>query len=81
MTNLHEWTQGVCGDGAAILCDGEMITIERVVDTLNAAECLMVENIQLRAACGYPIKAIYDHLVHPVNPFKCGICDARKDGP
>lgn len=32
---VGEWTEGVCGDGAAILLDGKMIPIEDVVATLN----------------------------------------------
>ncbi len=35
---MAEWTEGVCGDGAAILRDGEMIPIEDVIDTLNNLE-------------------------------------------
>lgn len=31
-----EYTQGICADGAAILCDGEMITIEEVLRRLNS---------------------------------------------
>lgn len=32
---VPEWTEGVCGDGAAILCDGIMVPIEKVVAELN----------------------------------------------
>lgn len=32
------WTEGVCGDGAAILRDGVMVPIEEVVEALNTAE-------------------------------------------
>ena len=32
---VSEWTEGVCGDGAAILCDGTMVPIEKVVAELN----------------------------------------------
>lgn len=35
---MPEWTEGVCGDGAAILRDGEMIPIEDVIATLNNLE-------------------------------------------
>lgn len=35
---MPEWTEGVCGDGAAILRDGEMIPIEDVLSTLNNLE-------------------------------------------
>lgn len=33
-----EWTEGVCGDGAAILRDGVMVPIEDVVARLNHLE-------------------------------------------
>jgi len=29
------WTEGVCGDGAAILRDGVMVPVEEVIETLN----------------------------------------------
>ena len=29
------WSEGICGDGAAILCDGVMVPIEEVVRALN----------------------------------------------
>lgn len=34
---MPEWTEGVCGDGAAILRDGEMVPVEDVVAELNRA--------------------------------------------
>jgi hypothetical protein len=37
-----DWTEGLCGDGAAILRDGVMIKIEEVVQTLNDYEHLRV---------------------------------------
>lgn len=34
------WTEGICGDGAAILCDGIMVPVEEVVAELNRlAKC------------------------------------------
>ena len=33
-----QWTEGVCGDGAAILRDGVMVPIEEVIARLNQAE-------------------------------------------
>jgi hypothetical protein len=35
---MAEWTEGVCGDGAAILRDGAMIPIEDLVASLNNAD-------------------------------------------
>ena len=33
---MSRYTQGICGDGAAILRDGKQITIEQVLADLNA---------------------------------------------
>jgi hypothetical protein len=33
-----QWSEGICGDGAAILRDGVMVPIEEVVASLNRAE-------------------------------------------
>ncbi|NBW18408.1 MAG: hypothetical protein EBR82_61580 [Caulobacteraceae bacterium] len=41
-TELPQWTEGVCGDGAAILRDGVMIPIEEVIARLNQAEAALV---------------------------------------
>jgi len=35
MSNIPEWTEGICGDGAAILRDGVMVPVENVVAALN----------------------------------------------
>jgi hypothetical protein len=32
---MPDYTEGVCSDGAAILCDGRMMTIDEVLSTLN----------------------------------------------
>jgi hypothetical protein len=37
------WTEGICGDGAAILKDGVMQPIESVIAALNAAELTQPE--------------------------------------
>lgn len=34
----HEYTQGICQDGAAILKDGESMTIEQILEDLKAAQ-------------------------------------------
>jgi hypothetical protein len=39
------WTEGVCGDGAAILKDGVMQPIEDVIAALNAAELAQPEPV------------------------------------
>lgn len=35
---MSEYSQGICEDGAAILCDGEMLTIEQIVLRLREGE-------------------------------------------
>lgn len=32
---MTEWTEGVCGDGAAILRDGQMVPISDLLEHLN----------------------------------------------
>lgn len=43
-----EWTEGVCGDGAVFLRDGEPQTLSEVLEYLNKAERLRAENAKLR---------------------------------
>lgn len=38
---MADFTQGVCGDGAAILKDGVALTIEEVLDLLRKGDALM----------------------------------------
>ena len=40
-TELPQWTEGICGDGAAILRDGVMVPIEEVITRLNQAEAAL----------------------------------------
>ena len=35
---MPRYTEGICNDGAAILEDGEMITIDQILKELNAAD-------------------------------------------
>lgn len=35
---MGHWTEGVYGDGAAILCDGDLVPVETVVRMLNVYE-------------------------------------------
>lgn len=50
MSETAEWTEGACEDGAAILRDGEMISISKLLAHLNRAEELQTENARLRDA-------------------------------
>ena len=38
---MSEYSQGVCQDGAAILKDGQMVTIEEILAELNNHEKLV----------------------------------------
>ena len=35
---MREYSQGICQDGAAILCDGQMMTIEEILARLRTLE-------------------------------------------
>lgn len=35
MSAQHEYTQGICEDGAAILCDGVPMSIEQIIEQLR----------------------------------------------
>lgn len=43
-----EWTEGVTGDGAVILRDGQPVPIQAIVQALNAAQALWSEYEQLQ---------------------------------
>lgn len=56
------WTEGVCGDGAAILKDGVMQPIENVIAALNAAEVVQPESDTSQLSDGYHTFAeLYEH--------------------
>lgn len=40
---MTEYTQGICKDGAAILKDGEMMTIEEILEELRRIPVLEAE--------------------------------------
>lgn len=50
MGEVKRYTQGVCMDGAAILLDGKMQTIEEILGALNLYAALRAENAELVAA-------------------------------
>ena len=37
---MSEFTQGICGDGAVILRDGEPLTPEQIITALNRAQAI-----------------------------------------
>ena len=41
---MSEYTEGICGDGAAILRDGERMTIGEVVNALNDYTALLARH-------------------------------------
>lgn len=45
---MSEYTEGICGDGAAILKDGKPLAISGVLVALNCAEASRAENERLR---------------------------------
>lgn len=77
MTDVPEWTAGVCGDGAVFLRDGKPMTIAEVLEFLNDREKLCLKWVQLMFACGYPMPAELEQCVLPKNPYQCGICAAH----
>ena len=46
---MTEYTQGVCMDGAAILKDGEMMTIEEILDGLREIATLKASLPKIKA--------------------------------
>lgn len=39
--NSLEFTQGICEDGAAILCNGQPLKVEEILNLLRGLNCLM----------------------------------------
>ena len=37
---MNQWTEGICGDGVAILRDGEMVPIDYLLSYLNEVAAL-----------------------------------------
>lgn len=52
----HEYSQGICGDGAAILKDGQPMTIEEIVDELRKGQAARAQGGQ-----GAEVVAKVDH--------------------
>jgi hypothetical protein len=54
--SMSTWTEGVCGDGAAILKDGVMQPIEDVIAALNAAEAMRSAVVGLPPRVGHILR-------------------------
>lgn len=49
----NRYTEGICHDGAAILDNGQMITITKILNRLNKGDELEKENQELRGENNY----------------------------
>lgn len=47
---MSEYTQGVCHDGAAILRDGQPLTIEQILEALRECDALAAKVLSLQAS-------------------------------
>ena len=63
------WTEGVCGDGAAILRDGRPVTIPDVLAALNLAEEVRdaAENVVIAAGMGWDLDGVIEQLLRVMN--------------
>lgn len=43
---MIKFTQGVCEDGASILCDGKPLTLEKIIKALNRAERIRIQSLK-----------------------------------
>ena len=70
---MSEYTQGVCHDGAAILKDGQPLTIEQIIEALRERDELKAHAIKVAAAVGnsaYPFNAsIQAHCIENMKRF------------
>ena len=57
-----EYSQGVCMDGAAILRDGAMMTVDDIVGTLNALQARVAELEKREAAYDIILKVVSSAL-------------------
>jgi hypothetical protein len=62
----HEYSQGICGDGAAILKDGQPMTIEEIVDELQKGQAVRAQSGQGAEAEGW--QAMIDRIVPDISP-------------
>jgi len=58
---MSEYTQGICGDAAAILKDGQMMTIEEIVSQLSNLN-RRVEELEKARAVLFNGFAVYEEL-------------------
>lgn len=77
---MTEWTEGVCGDGAAILRDGQMVPISELLAHLNIAKAVKGTHelevrplkrrvVELETALTNLMQKSVDHIIagHPIN--------------
>ena len=68
---MAEWTEGICADGAAILRDGQLVTINELLTWLNAMD-VYVERLEITlkhiasGECDIPEDIARDALGRPV---------------
>lgn len=56
---MSEYTQGVCADGAAILKDGQPLTIEQILEALRERDSLKAHAVEVAAAVGFDDSSAY----------------------
>lgn len=56
---MSEYTQGVCADGAAILKDGQPLTIEQILEALRERDSLKAHAVEVAAAVGFDDSSDY----------------------
>ncbi len=79
------WTEGICGDGAAILKDGVMQPIEDVVAALNATSLAQSSASWWRSSVGptnynedFWRRDALEKLVHAAASFRLGVYSAEE---
>ena len=69
------WTEGVCGDGAAILRDGQLMKIEDVLTALNELEEYRADDIP----CGEPTATDFEWVANKANTIPVTETETEKE--
>lgn len=72
-----KYTEGICGDGAVILCNGKEITINQILGRLNCLDEVMAENSKLeekKETLIFAIEQIHD-IAREYFSDTCGECE------